>query len=499
MGTEQSMKTHIPQNLAAFFRKRPGVMIAVWLAASFLAGYFLRGGALPNFESGSFFTQERSLDAGEEKQILYVCPMNCIPPRAQPGHCPVCGMELQPVSIEDVSRQSVSTILLTADQELAAGIETSPVERRFVSAEVRLFGEIEYDPSHMSYVTAYMPGVIDRTYVKRAGVTVRYHDPLFDFYSSDLYATQQELLDVLAYVPSFLAFQAGKPYVGRKAQTQVRPPTTNKSREEESPEVEAAMKKLGAIYHKLRILGIPKEDVDEILKRGEPTGIATVYAPRTGIVIEQKAFEGTYVNTGTPVFVIADPRYVWARLDAYEADYAWIQRGQEVRLETEAYTGRTFIGKVVYIDPTFDPATRTFKVGVIYPDPQKELRPKMLVRATVMAQVTAEGQPVTDRTPESQAPLVIPDTAPLLTGERAVVYVAVPDKPGRYEAREIALGPRARGFFVVREGLREGERVVTRGNFKLDSTAQILARKSMMNPGVEGARRLEAPTSSSRR
>ncbi len=492
------MKPVAPGKILDSLGKRSGWIVVAGLMFTFLLGYFLRGGSPVGLTAVSSPTRAGDTAAGEPNHLLYICSMNCVPPLTQPGRCPVCGMELLPVSAEAVGGEALPTLSLNPDQERAAGIETAPVEKKFVSAEVRLFGEVEYDPSHLSYVTAYMPGVIDRVYVKRAGVTVRYHDPLFEFYSSDLYATQQELLDVLQYVPSFLAFQAGKPYVARKAETRVRRPAPGEPLDQDSPEVQEAMKKLGAIYHKLRILGIPKADVDEILKRGEPTGLATVYAPRTGIVVEQTAFEGTYVNTGTPVFIIADPRYVWARLDAYEADYAWIRRGQEVFFQTEAYPGETFQGKVVYIDPTFDPATRTFKVGVIYPDPMKKLRPEMLVRATVLAELSADGQVVTERTPETRAPLVIPDSAPLITGKRAVVYVAVPDKPGVYEGREVVLGPRARGYYVVREGLREGERVVTRGNFKLDSTVQILAGRSMMNPGPAGAGRSNARTSLSR-
>ena len=81
---------------------------------------------------------------------------------------------------------------------------------------------------------------------------------------------------------------------------------------------------------------------------------------------------------------------------------------------------------------------------------------------------------------KEKAPLVIPDTAPLITGNRAVVYVAVPDPPGTFQGREVVLGPRAKGYYVVKHGLKAGENVVVNGNFKIDSAIQILAKPSMM-------------------
>jgi len=172
---------------------------------------------------------------------------------------------------------------------------------------------------------------------------------------------------------------------------------------------------------------------------------------------------------------------VWIKLDAYESDLIWVRNGQRVEFDTEAYPGEIFTGKVVFVDPFLDPKTRTAKVRVNVPNPEGKLKPEMFVRAEVLAVIKRESD-VIKGLKSTQPPLVIPTTAPLLTGKRAIVYVEVPDKKGTYEGREVLLGPRAGDYYTVREGLSEGELVVVNGNFKIDSAIQILAKSSMMNP-----------------
>jgi Cu(I)/Ag(I) efflux system membrane fusion protein len=197
-------------------------------------------------------------------------------------------------------------------------------------------------------------------------------------------------------------------------------------------------------------------------------------------VLEQNAYKGAYVNTGETIFTIANPRYLWAKLDAYESDFAWLRLGQQAEFETDSYPGRTFKGKVTYLDPFFQKETRTFKVGVLYMDSKIELKPNMLVRGVIHARMTADGVGRPGKNTKENAPLVIPESAPLITGKRAIVYIEAPGKPGTFVAREVTLGPRTKGYYVVRHGLHEGEKVVVNGNFKIDSAVQILAKPSMM-------------------
>lgn len=419
----------------------------------------------------------------DEQTILYICPMNCVPPMEKSGMCPVCGMELMPeVTMDIADRPAANVIQFSPDAELAAGIQIAPVERKLVDVEVRLFGKIEYDPVEQYKVTAFAPGIIDRIYVKRAGQTVRRGTPLFDIHSSELFFLEQELFELLKLFPDTMDY---RPARGQTYKRLMRPARRSMQPTGEfgeySDEQTAALEKIEQVKRKMRLLGLSEDDIENVMAKGRPTGITTVTTPTTGIVIEQSAFKGTYVNTGETVFTIGNPRYMWARLDAYESDFPWIRLGQDAEFETDAYPGEIFKGNVLYLDPFFDKDTRTFKVGVLYQDQHLRFKPNMLVRCRILVRLTADGISESETGSGDQPPLVIPESAPLITGTRAIVYVADPGETGVYEAREIMLGPRARDYYVVKQGLEEGEKVVVNGNFKIDSAVQILARSSMMS------------------
>ncbi len=221
-------------------------------------------------------------------------------------------------------------------------------------------------------------------------------------------------------------------------------------------------------------------------------------------------------------------------LDAYEPDLAWIRLGQPVTMSAEACPGEVIEGTIVFIDSKLDNFTRTIEARVRVPNLDTRLKLGMLVRATVRATLDDQGRVVSPRVggdwvcpmhaniakdefgkcdqcgmdlrdieslgyrkDDGRAipPLVIPATAPLITGKRAVVYVADAGSPARFVGRTIVLGPKAADHYLVREGLTEGEHVVVHGNFKIDSALQILAKPSMMSPRtpVAGQLRSEAP------
>jgi len=405
-----------------------------------------------------------------------------------PGQCPLCGMDLVPV-VTDGAGDEVGPrqLRLSPTAVKLAEIQVAPVERKFVETEVRMVGKIDYDETRLGYITAWVAGRIDRMYVDYTGVPVKTGDHMIYLYSPELLSTQQELLQEV------------------KA-------------EKESGRSGAA----NLVRERLRLWGLTPEQIADIERRGTPSDHVTIYAPMSGIVIHKNGFEGLYVNTGTRIYTIADLSRVWLKLDAYESDLAWIRYGQEVEFTTGAYPGEVFTGKIAFIDPVLDAKTRTVKVRVNVPNPDGKLKPEMFVRAVVRAKVASGGKVMdtvlagkwicpmhpdvvddeagfctacemplvrpeslgyvaVDPT-EADAPLVIPASAPLITGTRAVVYVAVPDKDSVYEGREIVLGPRAGDHYLVRDGLEEGEMVVVNGNFKIDSALQILAKPSMMSP-----------------
>jgi len=426
----------------------------------------------------------------------------------KPGRCPICAMELIPVPSEKSdAAPGMRTFTVGPQAKALMQIETAPVERRFVTAEIRMVGKINYDETRFGYISARVPGRLDRLYVDYTGIPVNKGDHMVYIYSPELLGAQEELLQAIKAVEEL-------------------------HRSDIEYMKETALSTVEAAREKLRLLGLAKQQIEEIEKRGIPTDHLTIYAPMGGTVVEKLAQEGMYVKTGTRIYTIADLRHVWALLDAYESDLAWLRYGQNVSFYTEAYPGEEFLGRLAFINPTLDKKTRTVKVRVNVDNPEGKLKPEMFVHAVVRTNVALGGRvmdpvlagkwicpmhpdvvrdsagecnvcgmplvqaeslgyvPAAEK--EKAKPLVIPVSAALVTGTRAVVYVEIPDaeKP-TYEGREIVLGPRAGDFYIVRRGLEEGERVVTKGNFKIDSALQIQAKPSMMTPegGAGGAMR----------
>lgn len=430
------------------------LVILALVIIAFVLGYFLRGGGP---ETKSPLHQH----AGEEevKVELWTCSMHPQIQLPKSGQCPICWMDLIPVSSGDMGDEGGPRELkMSAKAIKLAEIEVALVERRVVTNEVRMVGKVDYDETRLGYITAWVPGRIDRLFVDYTGVSVKKGDQMVYLYSPELLTTQEELIQAIKTVRELKHSEIV---------------SINKT----------AQQLVDAVREKLRLWGLTKKQIEEIERRGKTSEHITIYAPMSGVVIHKNGLEGMYVETGTRIYTIADLSQVWVKLDAYESDLAWIKYGQEVRFETEAYSGEIFKGKIAFIDPVMDAKTRTVKVRINVPNPDGRLKPEMFVRAVVQVSPLGFGTP--DAT-KSAAPLVIPASAPLITGKRAVVYVAVPGKEGTYEGREIVLGPRAGDYYLVRDGLNEGELVVVNGNFKIDSAIQILAKPSMMSSEESG-------------
>jgi membrane fusion protein, copper/silver efflux system len=469
----------------------PAILILVLLPAAFLFGYALRGPG-PEADSGAMETPERAVD-------FWTCSMHPQVQQPGPGKCPICHMDLIPVSADDSGGVAGAAVFSTSEaaRELMR-IQTAPVERRFVSHEIRMVGKIDFDETNLAYITAWVPGRLDRLYVDFTGIEVRKGDHMVYLYSPDLLAAQEDLR------------RAAKALAGIR---------------QEAPEVlkDTAKAAVTASREKLRRWGLTDAQIDGAEKQGGASDHVTIYAPVAGTVVNRSGQEGMYVDTGTRIYTIADLTSLWVKLDAYESDLTWLRYGQKVTFEAEALPGEKFEGQITFIDPVLDKATRTAKVRVIVKNKDRRLKPEMFVRATVRAQVAGGGRVMdpalagkwispmhpevikdgpgtcdvcgmalvkaedlgymSAESSETEPPLVIPASAPLITGARAVVYVEAPDgERPTYEGREVVLGPRAGDFYIVREGLAEGERVVTNGNFKIDSALQILAKPSMMAP-----------------
>jgi len=461
-------------------------------AIGFAAGYFLQPAS-----HGDGHVEVRSEAADKVIGQKWTCSMHPQIIRDGPGKCPICGMDLVPVSSLGGGEAEERELVVSEEAAKLMEIETTAAVRKMAHVEVRMVGKVDYDETRVRHITAWVSGRIDRLYVDFTGTTVQQGDHLVYLYSPDLISAQAELLGALR---AWKNLGSDSPaFVKRSAEAT-----------------------LEAAREKLRLLGLKPEQITEIEKSDRPVTHLTIYSPIGGVVIEKKATEGMYVQTGTHIYTVADLSQVWVKLDAYESDLVWIRYGQKVQFTTEAYPGEVLEGRISFISPVLDPKSRTVKVRVNVANPDGKLKPQMFVRAVVVSQV-AEGGKVMEPElagkwicpmhpsvireqagvceicgmklvrPESlgyevaeagkKLPLVIPASAVLITGKRAVVYVQQEGvEPPTFEGREAVLGPRAGDYYIVKSGLAEGERVVTKGNFKIDSALQIQAKPSMMNP-----------------
>ncbi|MFC1620486.1 efflux RND transporter periplasmic adaptor subunit [Candidatus Neomarinimicrobiota bacterium] len=464
----------------------------VWIlvAAAFLIGLLVRSPG-DRRAAESQVTEQTAPHAVD----WWTCSMHPHIKLPEPGQCPICFMDL--IALESTpSETGLRELKMSPTAMALAGIQTAPVSRGDAKRDVRLSGKVELDETQMGYITAWIPGRLERLYVDYTGITVQKGDHMVELYSPDLYSAQEELLQALRRVPS----EGQSQVIGQAS----------------------ALATLLASREKLRLLGLTDEQIQSIEERGSSLDRLTIYSPVSGVVIHKNAAEGMYVQTGTRIYTIADLSRVWIILDAYESDLSWLHFGHEVEFQVEALPGQEFKGRIAFINPMLDTKTRTVKVRLSVPNPDGLLKPGMFVRAVVhsvmgskgravnpsmagkwvspmhpevvkdkpgtcdvcgMDLVKAEDLGIVSLPTQDKKPLLVPATAVLQTGERAIVYVKIPGTVEPvFESREVVLGSRTKDHFVVIEGLVEGEEVVVNGNFKIDSAMQIAAKPSMMNP-----------------
>ena len=499
-----SGKRMTPGSAGRWLLGRLGVAVALLVAAAL--GWWLRAGlapARPDAVPATAAGGEADAHAAHEAAAqVWTCSMHPQIRLPEPGDCPICGMELIPLETGD-GEGGLRRLTVRPEARALMGIRTSPVERRFVEAEVRMVGKLVHDETRVAYITAWAPGRLDRLYVDYTGVTVQEGDHLVSLYSPKLYADQTALLQAAAAVDRI-----------EQGASDLQAQTAYGSRD--------------AVRERLRQQGLTAGQIEEIEERGVASDHVTIYAPMGGVVVEKHAQQGMYVQEGSRIYTIADLSHLWVKLDAYESDLAWLHYGQSVQFTTQAYPGEVFRGTIAFIAPELDGRTRTTKVRVNLDNADGRLKPDMFVTAVVRTRVAAGGRAmdpnlagmwicpmhpeivspepglctvcemslvtaeslgyVAARDEPADMPLVIPVSAALITGTRAVVYVELEDvDQPTFEGREVVLGPRAGDWYLVRGGLEEGESVVTQGSFKIDSALQIQARPSMMTPEGGGA------------
>jgi len=399
-----------------------------------LFGWLLFGGS--SSETTDMKQHIEQTHTNEQGEIVYTCSMHPNVRQNEPGNCPICGMELIPANqTESDDNQHPQALKMTKAAMQLADVQTVPVKKKPATKKIRMPGKVTVDERAISVIPAHFPGRIEHLFLDFTGAYVEKGDKLASVYSPELVTAQRELLE--AY-----------------------------KKRESNPRLYQSARQKFINWE------ISTDVIDGILEKGEPQQNFNIYSPKSGFVTQRHIAVGDHIQFGKPIFRIAGLSTVWVQFDAYESDLNALAEGDQLSITISSYPGKTFESTITYIDPMIDNQERTATVRTELKNNNGELKPNMLAKGTVNSTFgTEEGM------------LQIPKSAVLWTGKRSVVYVKLPDSSQtRFVAKEIELGPRVDDHYIVESGLQEGEQVVIKGNFMIDSAAQLADKKSMMNP-----------------
>lgn len=399
------------------------------VGAGLLLGWLLFHHSEPNKKAEGTEIHEHA----EAEKTVWTCSMHPQIRKEEPGDCPICGMDLIPLLNANAEIDDQAIEMSESAMKLAE-IQTSIVSKGIGQKEVHLYGKIQVNERLQQSQTAHIPGRIEQLLVNVTGEPIKKGQLIARIYSPELVTAQKELLEALSLKDKY-------------------PNLVNAARE------------------KLRNWKLSNQQIDEIEKSGKVSSSFDIFANTSGIVTNKKISEGDYITKGAVLFDVVGLLKVWAVFDAYESDLGWIALNQKAEFTAQAIPGKTFSGKISFIDPMIDSATRIAKVRVEIDNQGMQLKPEMFINGVVHSQLKENGNQ-----------LIIPQSAVLWTGKRSVVYVKIPNaEHPSFKMREITLGNSTSNSYQVIDGLEEGEEIVTNGTFSVDAAAQLAGKTSMMN------------------
>ena len=356
----------------------------------------------------------------------YTCSMHPSVKRDAPGTCPICSMGLVPVTRREVE---TGVFVVDAARRQEIGVRTEVARVEAVNVTVRAVGRVVYDESRLSEVTVKYKGWVGKLQVDRTGELVERGQVLFELYSPELYATQEELLAALASQ--------------RAARGSAAPDRADYL-------VEAAKQRL-------RLWDLSDEQIAEVSAGGKPIQYLPVLAPTTGTVIEKHVVEGSTVEPGQTLYRLAGLDRVWIEAEIYEADLPLVEVGQLAEVTLPYLPGRSFEGKVSFVYPYLEGASRTGIVRLTFANPNLDLKPEMYANVLLLA--------------ERGDRLTVSEEAVLYAGDRRLVFVDLGD--GRLEPRTVKVGIRSGDRVEIVSGLEAGEIVVASGNFLIAAESRL--------------------------
>lgn len=381
--------------------------------------------------------------------------------RATSGRSTIAASEVQPVAegpavepsksaVSEATGQSTQTPLLpvqiTPQRMQSIGVKIGSVEYKQLDNDIRATGNVDIDQRLLSYVQVRFPGYIRKVFANAIYQYVRQGEPLFTVYSPDLVATQQEYL---------LARQNQK--------------TLDSSTVEGVASGAAAL--AAAAEQRLQQWEVPESEMARLKQTGKPIVDLTINSPVSGYITEYNALPNMYVEPSTRLYTVADLSRVWVYAQVFQDDVGRLKPGDAASITVDAYSGRTFAGRIDDILPQVDLATRTVRVRLVIANRGLRLKPGMFVNVDLKSSFGRQ--------------LTVPASAVLQTGNRAIVFLDRGD--GNLDPQDVVLGPRAGEEFVVLKGLKVHEKIVTSANFLIDSESQLQAAAGSFAPPPPGA------------
>jgi membrane fusion protein, copper/silver efflux system len=365
---------------------------------------------------------------------LWTCSMHPQVKLSEPGDCPLCGMDLIPVSTSSSSSSNPMAYEMTPEAVAMAQIHTTKISGVNASGELFLTGKIQPDERENASVTAKYPGRIERLFVSFTGEEVKAGQRLATLYSPELLSAQRELLEAVKSKNDF-------------------------------PELYQAARE------KLKFWKLTESQINTIEQSGKVTEQIDILADQSGVVVQRNVAVGDYVSTGTVLFNVVNLNKLWVLLDAYESDLQFLNLGNEINFTVAGFPGEEFKAKITFIDRLLNPNTRAASVRAEITNSGQKLKPEMFVTARIRTNAKSAASGIS-----------VPRTAVLWSGKRSVIYVKVPDaEMPTFEMREVTIGPRMGDNYIIEAGLQAGEEIVTNGVFAIDAAAQLSGQFSMMN------------------
>jgi Cu(I)/Ag(I) efflux system membrane fusion protein len=381
---------------------------------------------------------------GESKPAdvdYYTCTMHPSVRSQDPhGKCPICGMDLVPVKKKsamaipsaETNAETPGEFVVPVERQQQIGVTYTTVRKQPLHETIRTVGLVTSDKERRWEYVPRVEGYIQKLFVFSPGELVESNAPVLTLYSPELFTAQKEFVDVLQM----------------RASAQ-----SNNS----ASVLNSADELLTSAKERLRLWNITDGQISNLEKTQKPQEYLTLFSPFKGVVEEIGVDQGRKVMAGDRVVEIADLSVVWVWAQFYQDDVATLSNGLPVTITTSAYPGEKFGGKISIIDPFIDNATRTVRVRIDVQNPNFKLRPDMYADVELSID-SGEG-------------LAVPADAVLPTGLHNIAFV---DKGGgKLEPRFLELGREYDGFYEVKSGLKEDDRVVTSANFLIDAEAQV--------------------------